>query len=346
MRSIIVQENEEYKNLVKQHVDLEEVQSRLVKGNYSSCTLTFYRDLLLLFNNAAVFFPKSSFESITAHQLRHLLLNEIPKRNNNSFPKEPSPTPNAAASLLQPKPELERSHSLLAKHNSPAPIIVCRKRSSISAKPNSSAITIGQKDKQASDEKMPVLDPNSPPIKPSSDNSMLKTNAKDKPVTGVRSSRRSNKNPTNNNTSSASSKKQTSMSPGSKPGLGNKLETLKSDQKNKTEASMLGKKRSAADFLKRIKWNSPGETVKSSASKEKKSRHNGKGGDKKERRALRQSSERKLVRGEESSPSKRSVGRPPRKAAEANAVSVKRGKGGSGGKEVAALKRPRKRARR
>lgn len=342
-----MQENEEYKNLVKQHVDLETVQSRLVKGNYSSCTLAFYRDLLLLFNNAALFFPKSSLESITAHQLRRHLLNEIPKRNN-SFPKERSPTPNAEASLLQPKPELERSHSLLPKHNSPAPIIGCRKRSSVSAKSNSSAATTGQKDKQASDEKTPVLDPNSPPIKPSSDNSMLKTNAKEKPVTGVRSSRRSNKNPTNNNTSSASSKKQTSTSPGSKPGLGNKLETPKGDQKNKTEASALGKKRSAADFLKRIKWNSLGETVKSSSSKEQKSRHNGKGGDKKERRVSRQSSERKLVRGEESSPSKRSVGRPPRKSAEANAVSVKRGKGGSGGggKEVAALKRPRKRARR
>lgn len=337
-----MQESEEYKNLVKQHVDLETVESRLVKGTYSSCTLAFYRDLLLLFNNAALFFPKPSLESITAHQLRHLLLNEIPKRNN-SFPKEHSPAPNAA-SLFQPKPELERSHSLLAKPDSPVPIIFCRKRSSISAKPNSSTATFSQKDKQASDEKTPALDPNSPPIKPSSDDSMLKTNAKEKPVTGVRSLRRSNKNPTSNNTSSASSKKQTSMSPGSKPGLGNKRETPKTDQKNKTEALTLQKKRSAADFLKRIKWNSPGETVKSSGSKEQKRRHNGKGGDKKERRVLRQSSDRKVVR-EESSPSKRSVGRPPRKVAAANAVSVKRGKE-SGGKEAAALKRPRKRARR
>jgi hypothetical protein len=31
------------------------------------------------------------------------------------------------------------------------------------------------------------------------------------------------------------------MSPGSKPGLGNKLETPKTDQKNKTEALTLGK---------------------------------------------------------------------------------------------------------
>ncbi len=143
--------------------------------------------------------PLSSSLNFTAHQLRHLLLNEIPKRSN-SFPKEHSPAPNAAASPFQPKPELERSHALLAKHNSPAPVIVCRKRSSISAKPNSSATTFSQKEKQGSDEKTPALDANSPPIKPSSDNSTLKTKAKEKPVTGVRSLRRSNKNPTNNNT--------------------------------------------------------------------------------------------------------------------------------------------------
>jgi hypothetical protein len=59
---------------------------------------------------------------------------------------------------------------------------------------------VKKKSKEASDEKTPALDANSPPIKPSSDNSTLKTNAKEKPVTGVRSLRRSNKNPTNNNT--------------------------------------------------------------------------------------------------------------------------------------------------
>jgi hypothetical protein len=60
-----IQESEEYQSLVKQHVDLETVHRRIVKGTYSSCTLGFYRDLLLLFNNAALFFPKSSLEFIT-----------------------------------------------------------------------------------------------------------------------------------------------------------------------------------------------------------------------------------------------------------------------------------------
>lgn len=331
--------------MVKQHLDLETVKTRLQKGAYSSCTLAFYRDLLLLFNNAALFFPKSSPESIAAHQLRHLVLNEIPKYTDSS-PKEHPLTPDAAVS--QPKPELERSDSLLAKHKASAPIIVCRKRSSILAKPSSSAASFGPKDKEGTDEKSPKP----PPINPRSDaaveddNVAMKTNAKEKPVTGARSLRRSNKNPATNNTntSSSSSKKQTSTSPSSKASLANKVEsTPKADNKKKAEALALEKKRSAADFLRRIKRNSPAETLKPGG-KELKTRHSGRGNSSRNERVLRQSSDKKLVK-EEGSPSKRSVGRPPKKAAKANTVSVKRGKD-SAGKEAASSKRPRKRPRR
>ena len=170
---------------------------------------------------------------------------------------------------------------------------------------------------------------------------MMKTNVKEKPVvTGARSLRRSNKNLTNN--ISASSKKQ-STSPSSKAGLGNKVENPKTDKK-KTEALPLEKKRSAADFLKRIKSGGGGGGGGSSGGKEQKRRLSGKEDNNRKERVLRQSSDKKLAK-EESSPSKRSVGRPPKKAAETSAVSVKRGKN-SGGKEVAASKRPRKRARR
>ncbi|GMY22235.1 protein n-terminal asparagine amidohydrolase [Fagus crenata] len=332
--------------MVRQHVDLETIQTRLQKGTYSSSSLSFYRDLLLLFNNATILFPKSSLESTTARQLRHLVLNkiknEIPKPSSNSNLKEDSPPPTPSA-IPEPKPELERTDSLLAKHKSSAPIIVCRKRSSISAKPSSAVF--GQKDKQVNDEKKSAVDIK-PPIKPSSnhaveDSSMMKTNVKEKPVvTGARSLRRSNKNLTNN--ISASSKKQ-STSPSSKAGLGNKVDNPKTDKK-KTEALPLEKKRSAADFLKRIKSGGGGGGGGSSGGKEQKRRLSGKEDNNRKERVLRQSSDKKLVK-EESSPSKRSVGRPPKKAAETSAVSVKRGKN-SGGKEVATSKRPRKRARR
>ncbi|KAM2403244.1 hypothetical protein EV1_030406 [Malus domestica] len=115
-------------------------------------SLSFYRDLLLLFNNDVVFFPKSSLESRTAHQLRRLVLNEMKKKNlitrpNHDPSSKPSdsvvPTP---ATSQQPKrPEqLERSDSLLAKQKCTAPIIICRKRSSILSKPSAAASSFGQ----------------------------------------------------------------------------------------------------------------------------------------------------------------------------------------------------------
>ncbi|KAM4073092.1 hypothetical protein ACB094_11G190800 [Castanea mollissima] len=350
-RRLESQETDNYKNMVRQHLDLETIQSKLQKGTYSSSTLTFYRDLLLLFNNATIFFPKSSIELTTAHQLRHLVLNKIKNKIPKPNPKEDSPPPSPSPSpvtitlpaktptpnaIPEPKPELERTDSLLAKQKSSAPIIVCRKRSSMSAKPSSAVF--GQKDKQVSDEKKSVIDIKPPPIKPSStntveDNSVIKTHSKEKPITGARSLRRGNKNLTNN--VSASSKKQ-STSPGSKASSGNKVESSKTDKK-KIEALPLEKKRSAADFLKRIKSGG-------GSSKEQKRKLSGKEDNSRKERGLRQSSDKKLVK-EESSPSKRSVGRPPKRAAEASPVSAKRGKN-SGGKEVAASNRPRKRARR
>ncbi|KAM5552551.1 hypothetical protein ABKV19_027076 [Rosa sericea] len=145
-RRLPSQESDKYTSMVRQHVDLEAIQTKLQKDSYS--TLTFYRDLLLLFTNAVVFFPKSSTESVAAHQLRRLVLNEMKKSNlitrpdPSSGPSDSLPSqttvPTLAQSRLQ-KHELERSDSLLAKHKSTAPIIVCRKRSSISSKPSTIA---------------------------------------------------------------------------------------------------------------------------------------------------------------------------------------------------------------
>ncbi|KAM1756242.1 hypothetical protein ACFX11_005635 [Malus domestica] len=57
-RRLPAQESDKYKSIVQQHVDLETIQTKLRKDAYSSCSLSFYRDLLILFNNAVVFFPK------------------------------------------------------------------------------------------------------------------------------------------------------------------------------------------------------------------------------------------------------------------------------------------------
>ncbi|KAJ0094908.1 hypothetical protein Patl1_17287 [Pistacia atlantica] len=365
-RRLKSQESNKYKEIVRQHVDLETIQTRVEQGSYSSCILTFYRDVLLVFNNAILYFPKSSLESATAFQLRNLFSNEIKKEYYKSDSSQdpllpPAPPPPAAPAPLPPqlKPHLERSDSLLAKHKQSAPIIVCRKRSSVSTKPSTSSTFARQ---QQTDGKKQSADIKQPSVERSS--SLLKVKTEEKAVTtGARSSRRSNRNPTtntNNTTSPPSNKKQNATS-GSKAGSGSgsgsvdKQETPKADKKKSEGSSTSDKKKSVVDFLKRIKKNSPVQTVKKSkGSEEQKKNNNSSSGssssssssssgkkDKGKGRALWRSERRQSAK-EENSPSKRSVGRPPKKTAE---TSGKRGREG-GGKETVVGKRQSKRARR
>lgn len=330
-----MQESNEYEELVRQHVDLETIRTRVERGSYSACILTFYRDLLLLFNNAIVYFPKASLESEAAHQLRNLVSNEIKNETHKSdSSQEEAPPP-------QTKPLLERSDSLLAKQKASAPIIVCRKRSSVSAKPSSSFAQKGDNQKQLSGgAKKPATDVKQlPPV----EQSLLKVKTEEKPITtGARSSRRSSRNLTSKTppAPSTGNKKQKTAAQGSKGGSGsvNKRETPKTDNKKKTETS--DKKKSVVDFLKRIKKNSPVHTVKRSKGGEEQKKTNNSSG-KKERILLR-SSDKKQAKEESSSPSKKSVGRPTRKMPEA---SGKRGRD-TGGKEAVLAKRQSKRTKR
>ncbi|XP_076904625.1 uncharacterized protein LOC143560133 [Bidens hawaiensis] len=113
------QEKLRYKNLIKQHIDYETLQTRLKQGQYSDGNDKFFRDLLLLVANTRVFFPKQSLESTAADDLRRLILTEMTsKKKHKTDPKRPD------SSLLKPK--LTGS------------IVVCRKRSSITAKQTAS----------------------------------------------------------------------------------------------------------------------------------------------------------------------------------------------------------------
>ncbi|KAJ6947955.1 muscle M-line assembly protein unc-89-like isoform X2 [Populus alba x Populus x berolinensis] len=320
-----------YKDMIRQHMDLEAIQAKLEQGSYSPSNLLFFRDLLLLFNNALVFFPKHSVESRTAHKIRSLVMDEMRKDTQKS---ESTVVPENIPA--QPKRELERSDSLLAKHKSSIPVIVCRKRSSISAKPSSSSL--GQKIEQQSNENKPVNDPKPPAV----EQGLLKMKSEEKPVTGARSTRRGNKNLAKGSTSP--SKKQ-NTSPDTKVAAPDKSETPKTEKK-KNEALPLEKKKSAVDFLKRIKKNSPAETPKNntrgaSSGGERKMEGSGGKGERGKERVLKNSDKKQGK--QESSSSKKNVGRPSKKAAEESRVSGKRGRD-SGGKEVA--KRPRKRSRR
>lgn len=378
------QDSDRYKDIVKQPLDLETIQLRLQKGHYSSCTSAFFRDLLLLFTNASVFFPHDSAESQAGRQLHRLVTAEM--KNRGQAQSDPVSRKNDP---LPPNAPLAKPDSLFSKNKaSSGPILVCRKRSSMSAKPSSA--TFGQKGGDQpvfNDKKERPSSDAKPPMKPSSDTDEEELpKAKEKPVTGARSLRRSNKNlnnnnnnnntNNNNNNNNSNNKKLPSNSTPKAGSSGNKPpETLK-QEKSKAEGGPDKKRSAAADFLKRIKRNTSVEASKGGsgsgggggssgsskgggggigAKEQKKMVNNGKG-DKGKERASRHNAgggsgsagdkrnNKNVV--ETNSQSKRSVGRPPKKApAEANAGSAKRGRESSAGASAGKDKRPKKRSK-
>ncbi|KAK4372214.1 hypothetical protein RND71_007598 [Anisodus tanguticus] len=343
-RRLDSQKTDKYKSMIRQHMDLETVQARIDDGSYSSCPGKFYLDLLLIFNNAVVYFPKSSSESTAANELRGIVMEELKKTRTQS--KEPSPGPGSGPGPLriQPKPEFERSDSLLAKHKSTVPIVVCRKRSSISAK---AADSSNNKPEKQADTK-PPLNPK-PPIKSYSneEESSIKLGMKEKPVTGVRSMRRSSKGRSNNNASQSNNQNTNTKQSNSNA---DKKEEAKPEKK-KEEAKKRG---AAADFLKRIKKNSPTKGTLMEALKNNPTEDVVKGNkreqqkkkvDERKEAPVRQSGSGGGGGGkEEGSPSKRSVGRPPKRGGREVVVQEKRGRENS--EKDDSSKRPKKRSRR
>uniref|UniRef100_A0A1D1YLA4 Transcription factor GTE9 n=1 Tax=Anthurium amnicola TaxID=1678845 RepID=A0A1D1YLA4_9ARAE len=146
-RRLESQESARYRSLIRQHMDLATVQSKMDEGAYA-CDAEFYRDLLLLCTNAVVFFPKTSSEHTAGSQLRQLVRKQIP----TTLQKPPVAPPPAAEEPAAPPPlpppsvapqpvatkaktEPDLSGSLLDKPISAPPLVACRKRSSISGKP-------------------------------------------------------------------------------------------------------------------------------------------------------------------------------------------------------------------
>ncbi|KAG5565244.1 hypothetical protein RHGRI_001217 [Rhododendron griersonianum] len=311
--------------MVRIHMDLETIRTRLENGSYSSCSTQFYRDLLLLFTNAIVFFPKASIESVTAHELRDLVLEEVKKQKSiqRSHSSSPDPAPSNPTSL-ETKPDPRKPESLLAKHKSSGPILVCRKRSSISAKP-----TDGK--------------PNPNPNAPAKNSSNLKggesRKTNERPATGTRSTR-SNKgsqtitSPPDSKTNSLADK------------AGNVMRNDKKKKKKKKNevAAAAVKKQGAADFLRRIKRNSPLKSGGGEGNSGGGRRENMKRGDRRKEAPLVKPGGSGKRRKEESSPLKqRGAGRPSRKGP-AEGGGRKRGREGGGAE--AASKQTRKRSRR
>ncbi|EOA28512.1 hypothetical protein CARUB_v10024727mg [Capsella rubella] len=324
-RRLRSQEAKDYKSMVKQHLDIETIQRNLKQGSYDSSTLTFYKDLHLLFTNAIVFFPLSSAESMAAHELRAVVSREMRKETRISGPRFINREVSATNSG---KADAETSDSSLSRQKSSAPLVVCKKRSSVSTKASPSSSSFSQQEEMEEE---------------------TLSEEKENTVTGVRSSRRASKPVaataaiSNCTTKGKSKNKLKHMESKTNP-----LNDNSSQQETgKTEKKMISsdKKKSVADFLKRLKKNSPQKESKD----QNKSSGSGKKDSKAKPRELRSSRVGKKKAELAITPVKRAPGRPQKKTAEAEATATasasgKRGRDtGSTGKDN---KQPKKRIRR
>ncbi|RZC77408.1 hypothetical protein C5167_001539 [Papaver somniferum] len=293
------QETRKYKSFIRQHMDMETIRTRLKQGRYSSsCSQKFFRDLLLLFNNAIAFYPKNSSESVAATELRGLVSKEMLSRSsgssssrsqNNPSPGDPTPPKLQQSTPLMPKPDLELSDPLLPKSKPVGVIFACRKRSSISAKAANSSKPAELKgsDQNVGEEK-PVLAKKQKENSSAVEEQIVFSKRKgERSASGMRSSRSNRNNNTNKNSPKNSntvnldpSSARSSAKGGSCGGDDTNSETrTEKDKKNNSNnastalTNTVAKKRSAANFLNRMKTTSSSsnngkllETLKNSSS--------------------------------------------------------------------------------
>ena len=293
-------------------MDLETVRSKLVSGGGGACygsASEFYRDLLLLCANALVFFPRGTPEHAAAARTRALVSNHMAA----SLRKDQPGNSGKAAATASKKAKAEADvGSLLEKT---APIIVCRKRSSIAK-----AAAAASKDDKAEKAETDKEEENEAGKKKAG-------GAKDKAPRGLRTNK-TRAAPARKAASNQKTGDDDSESDGPAEG------TRKPDKKGGAGAAGSGagaaKKRNAVNFLNRMKQGSAPstervsllETLKLSAAAEKKA---GKGGEGKKEAAGGSGTKRGTP------PGRRNVGRPPKHAAAPpSPPPAKRGRGGGG----------------
>lgn len=355
-RRLRSQESEKYKKLVRQHIDLRTIQSRLDRGLYSNCFQKFFRDLLLLFNNFIIFFRKSSQEYAAAQELRALVIKEMTDKLRKQLPitvtkpkHKPKPEPQQQQ---QPPPPVS-----LSKPNRASTIVVCGKRSSIKAISENADSKKGDKKEREVEEKPKV---NEKKVDSSfvgiEEKGVKKKRSQERSVSGRRNSRSSSK--------SGDVKHQFG---------GNELsshDALEAKTENKKENAVKKKKQGAASFLKRMKQNSPSEVMGNDDDEEEDENDNdnddndsddeskdSKVEEERKRRSGRKRDVNRVTRSssgrgarEENRRVKRGVGRPPKRSASGamsppEKTSGRRGRD-NGESEVGGGGRSRKRTRR
>ncbi|KAM0869973.1 hypothetical protein ACQ4PT_040333 [Festuca glaucescens] len=308
-RRLESQESAEYRATIRRHVDLEMIRSRLESGGAASgpgsttCYASaseFYRDLLLLCANALVFFPRGSPEHAAASRTRALVSKRISADLHKGGPgtsgKDAAAGAVVGGGLKKPKADAEVAGSLLEKA---APIIVCRKRSSIAKAAAGKEEKVEKGDTDDGDD----------------EDEGKKGGANDK-ARGTRTYKA--RGPAKN---SAPNQKTGKVSESAAAAEGTKKSDKKGGSGGKPAAAGgVIKKRNAVDFLKRMKQNSvPStervsllETLKLSAATEQKKA--GKGDGRKDPGSS-SGSKKSAAATESGSGGRRSVGRPPKRAA-------------------------------
>ncbi|KAL0917219.1 hypothetical protein M5K25_012267 [Dendrobium thyrsiflorum] len=131
------QENARYQSMIRRHVDLEIVRARLKQRGAKYSSAEFFSNLLLLYNNAIVFFRKDSSESTAVVHLRQMFSKEVtamlrkPARaKTKEAPKEASLPLTKMVTKL--KLDLDPSNLVLNKNRSSSSLIAYLKHSFIS----------------------------------------------------------------------------------------------------------------------------------------------------------------------------------------------------------------------
>ncbi|KAG6682953.1 hypothetical protein I3842_13G168600 [Carya illinoinensis] len=329
-RRLRSQESERYKSLIRQHMDLQIVQSRLDRGVYADCIDKFFRDLLLLFNNGVIFFRRSSAEHVAARELRGLVRKEL----NDMVPK-PQTT--------QVKPEPKNESDSLSKPNKSSTMVACGKQSSMKA-----LITEGANRKVDKRERELEEKPNSSQKK--NDGSFVKIEEK-----GIRKKRTKERlggrGLRTNNKGGGDIKHEYG---------GNELSSHDAlEVKMEKKENTVKKKQGAASFLKRMKQNSPGEVLADADDSDEDSKDDRSEEKKKPRGRRREviKIEERVTRScngggrggkeENTAKVKRGVGRPPKRLESVSAAATgKRGRDNGESVVVGGGGRSRKRSRR
>ncbi|GAB2276971.1 hypothetical protein Dimus_011679 [Dionaea muscipula] len=256
-RRLPSQETEKYRNLIRRHMDLETVQSRLDKGVYCDSHLRFYRDLLLVFTNAVQFYCKSSAVHAAAGELRKLVKQEIAQKTQ--------------------KPELQLLDPVVKKPRSASTMIVGRRRAP--TPPKTASVDDEEEENTGNG---PVHKPSKAPLKKAINHQSNDSGYYDqrganrgnekganvvlpvpKKLTRERSALGNNNNKTNcraDSTSTNNRKKKINKEPKQEDNSNNDSDGKKERRLEKaamsTPATMM-KKQGVANFLRRIKQNSP-----------------------------------------------------------------------------------------